>query len=167
MLWGLWVIFWWGSYSSVYVLLPMYVSPLVLVVYVHVVWFIFLLYILYAYFLIHIALCFTFYQLCEIYPQLDENFWGVYAYVSYLMQLYVHFEICLLDNKLFYVMSLAMLVMLSMWYIDNVCVLAYHSICILLFVCVSWTQSLPILHLIILQMYQLMHNLPSIILHII
>ena len=52
-------------------------------------------YVLYAYFFVNIATSFTFYQLCEIYPQLDENFWAVYAYVFHHMQLYVHFEICL------------------------------------------------------------------------
>ena len=39
-------------------------------------------------------LVFSFSQLCGIYPQLDENFWGVYAYVLFHMQLNVCFEIC-------------------------------------------------------------------------
>ena len=37
MVWGLWDIFWWGSYSSVYVLPPMFVFPIVLIMYIHVV----------------------------------------------------------------------------------------------------------------------------------
>ena len=37
-----------------------------------------------------------------------KNFWGVYAYVFHLMQLYVHFD------DLLYMMSLARTVRLSM-----------------------------------------------------
>ena len=67
---------------------------IVLVVYVHVVFVYFpSFYILYAYFFVHITPSFTFYQLCEIFPQLDEIFWGVYAYVFQYMQLCVYFEI--------------------------------------------------------------------------
>ena len=37
--------------------------------------------ILYAYFLVGMTPSFTLSQLCDIYPQLDENLWGVYACV--------------------------------------------------------------------------------------
>ena len=71
---------------------------IVLVTYIHVVFISFpSFYILYAYFLVHITPSFSFYQLYETYPWLDENFWRVYAYVFYHMQLYVCFEICLLN----------------------------------------------------------------------
>ena len=36
--------------------------------------------------------------LCVFSPCLDENFWGVYAYAFYHMQLYVDFEICILNT---------------------------------------------------------------------
>ena len=69
---------------------------IILVMYVHMVFVYFpSFYILYAYFFAHITPSFTFYQLCEIYPQLHENFWGVYAYVVHHMQPYVYFEIYL------------------------------------------------------------------------
>ena len=69
---------------------------IILVMYVHVVFVSFpSFYILYAYFFVNITPSFTFYLLWEIYPQLDENLWGMYAYVVHHMQLYVYFEICL------------------------------------------------------------------------
>ena len=40
---------------------------------------------------------FSFVLLCVFYPCLDENFWGVYAYAFYHMQLYVDFEMCILN----------------------------------------------------------------------
>ena len=68
-------------HQSVYFIVPM--------VYIHVVFiFIVYIYIVYAYFVIHICTPgFTFYHLCDIYPQLDGNFWEVYAYLLYHMQL--------------------------------------------------------------------------------
>ena len=73
-----------------------YIYFTVLLMYVHMVFVYFpSFYILYAHFFVQITPSFSFYQLCDIYLQLDENFWGVYAYVFYCMQLYVHFEICL------------------------------------------------------------------------
>ena len=66
-----------GSYSSVYVPPPMHifycpcnVCPCVICCFPY-------FYILYAYFFVHICPSFSFYQLWEIYPQLDENFGGV------------------------------------------------------------------------------------------
>ena len=108
---------------------------LILVVYILVIFSCNMFYILYAYFFVHISPSYTFYQLCEIYPQLDENFWGVYAYMFYHMQLYVYSELCLLKYKLFYMISQARTVVVSMLDIDNVCVLACHSICILFCMC--------------------------------
>ena len=35
--------------------------------------------------------------------------------------------------------------MVSMLYVDNMCILACHSIC-MYFVCVIWTHSLPFFH---------------------
>ena len=45
---------------------------------------------------------FPFAHLCVFSPHLDENFWGVYAYAFDHMQLYVDFEICIL-NMLYYI----------------------------------------------------------------
>ena len=69
---------------------------IVLMVYIHVVFIcIVTIYIVYAYFFIQIyTSCFTIYQLCEVYPWLDGNIWGMYAYVLHHMQLNVCFEIC-------------------------------------------------------------------------
>ena len=55
-----------------FIFLVMYILVLFLVVYQSRNMF----YILYAYFFIDISSSFSFYQLCEIHPQLDENFWG-------------------------------------------------------------------------------------------
>ena len=85
-----------GSYSSVYVPLPISVFPMILIMHIPSHFFP-SCYILCSYFLVHIAPGFTFSQLCEHYPRLDENFWGVYAYVFHHMQLYVYFEICVLN----------------------------------------------------------------------
>ena len=50
---------------------------LVLVMYIQVVFISFTyFYILYAYFFVHITPSFSFYQLCDTYPRLDENLWG-------------------------------------------------------------------------------------------
>ena len=89
-------VFW--KYYSGYVPLPLFVFPIVLIVFIPMF---FLFFpsscILYTYFLVHIIPGFAFSQLCVFYPRLDENFWGVYAYVFHHMQLYVHFEICILN----------------------------------------------------------------------
>ena len=60
-------------YLCVYFLiLVMYILVLFLVVYQSRNVF----YILYTYFFVDITANFSFYQLCEFYPWLDENFWG-------------------------------------------------------------------------------------------
>ena len=71
---------------------------------------------------------FTFCQLWDIYPLLDENFWEVYAYMFCHMQLNVYFEICLYDIKLPYIILFARIVMVSMLDVDNVCVfgMSFH-----------------------------------------
>ena len=93
-----------GSYSSVYVPPPLYVFPVVLMVCIPTFFsfsspsFMFCVPISrFTY-----APGFSFAHLCEFYPCLDENFWGVYAYAFYHMQLYVCFEICIL-NILYYI----------------------------------------------------------------
>ena len=54
-------------------------------------------YILYTYFLVHITPGFTFSQLCEIYPWLDENFWGCMHMCFTICSYMCIFEICLHD----------------------------------------------------------------------
>ena len=71
-----------GSYSAVYVPPPLYVFPVVLVVCIP------------SFLFFPVIFCvpissftytpsFTSSHLCEFYPCLDENFWGVYAFASY------------------------------------------------------------------------------------
>ena len=76
-----------GSYSSVYVAPPMFVSPLVLAVYIPVVFFIFLsFYILYSYFLVHITPGFAFSQLCEGGVHM---YFIIYSYMCILKYVYL------------------------------------------------------------------------------
>ena len=84
-----------GSYSSVYVPPPLFVFPIVLIVYIPS--FFLLLCFVYLFLFSHMPLCFSFAHLCVFYPCLDENFWGVYAYAFYHMQLYVEFGVCILN----------------------------------------------------------------------
>ena len=90
-----------GSYSSVYVPPPLYVFPVVLIVCIPTFFFLLVMFCvpisLFTY-----APSFAFAHLCEFYPCLDENFWGVYAYAFHHMQLYVDFEMCIL-NILYYI----------------------------------------------------------------
>ena len=89
-----------GSYSSVYVPPPLYVFPVVLIVCIPT-FFSSPCYVLCTS-LFPYAPCFAFAHLCEFYPHLDENFWGVYIYAFYHMQPYVDFEMCTL-NILYYI----------------------------------------------------------------
>ena len=91
-----WVMFWWGSYSSVYVPPPLFVFPVILMICIPS--FFSSCYVLCTYFFFHIwPFIFSFAYLCGFSPRLDENFWGVYAYAFYHMQLYVDFEMCILN----------------------------------------------------------------------
>ena len=89
-----------GSYSSVYVPPPVFVSPVVLVIYIPMTFFLFFpFHIMFGILISWYSFtpCFAFSHLCDFFPWLDENFWGVYAYVFHHMKLYVHFEICVLN----------------------------------------------------------------------
>ena len=93
-----WSSFGGGSYSSVYVPPSISVFPVVLMVCMVCIpaffFFTFLLCFVYLFLDSHMPLVVL---LCVFYPCLDENFWGVYAYAFYHMQLYVCFEICILN----------------------------------------------------------------------
>ena len=87
-----------GSYSTVYVPPPLYVFPVLLIVCIPPFY---SCHVLCACFLIHIYTpSFPSSHLCEFYPHLDENFWGC-MHMQH-MQLYVCFEICIL-NILYYI----------------------------------------------------------------
>ena len=90
---GLILLFMYHHLCVYFLILVMYILVLFLIVYLSR----YTSFILYSYFFVDISPSFTLSQLCEIYPQLNENFWGVYAYVFHHMQLYVCFEICLLN----------------------------------------------------------------------
>ena len=89
-----------GSYFSVYVP-PLSVFPIVLIVGIPT------FFSLLVMFCVPVSLStyspgFTISPLCEFYPHLDENFWGVYVYAFHHMQLYVDIEVCIL-NILYYI----------------------------------------------------------------
>ena len=74
-----------GSYSSVYVPPPLFVSPVVLVVYTPM-FFIFLsYYIWHTYFLVHFTLGFAFSNLVRFNHNCMKTFGGVYAYIFHHM----------------------------------------------------------------------------------
>ena len=65
-----------GSYTSVYIPPPMYIFHCPCNVYSCGICFFSILLYFVCLFFVHITPSFSFYQLCDIYPQLDENFFG-------------------------------------------------------------------------------------------
>ena len=92
-----------GSYSFVYVPPPVYVFPVALMMYIPAFFYFPSCYVLCTYFLIHIPPLFFLLPLCVSFIHAwMKTFGGVYAYAFYHMQLYVCFEICIL-NILYYI----------------------------------------------------------------